>query len=74
MFSKLMIMSFGQPRSGGPRNPTPLLNARALEDVFLLGDVQPAHTTSEKRHMDVFRRWREAIAAPNAAEDGFHNP
>lgn len=73
MFSKLMILSIGHSRSGGLRHPAPLVNARALEDVWLLADGAPEHGGRSGR-VGFFRRWRQAIASPVGAEDGIYNP
>ena len=74
MFSKLMIMSIGRSRNGGLRHPAPLLNARALEDVWLLADGVDGTGAHDRRRLGFFGRWRRAIASPIAGEEGIYNP
>lgn len=74
MFSKLMIMTIGRSRNGGLRNPAPLLNARALEDVWLLADGDLGQGGRDRRRLSFYRRWRQAISSPIAGEEGIYNP
>jgi hypothetical protein len=73
MFSKLMLFSLDRGRIGGLRNPAPLLNARALEDVWLLADGMPARG-SETGRPGLFRRWHQMVTGPVAASDAIYSP
>ena len=73
MFSKLMLFSLAHGRVGGLRHPAPLLNARALEDIWLLADGVPARG-SEARSLGFFRRWHRLVTGPVAASDAIYSP
>ena len=70
MFSKLMIFSLERSRMAWFRRPAPLLNARALEDVWLLADGAPARAS----RIGLYRRWQRMVTAPVAASDAIYSP
>jgi hypothetical protein len=72
MFSKLMIFSLERSRMAWFRRPAPLLNARALEDVWLLADGTPAH--AGRGPIGLYRRWQRMVTAPVAASDAIYSP
>lgn len=81
MFSKLVLFTFGESRLGAFRLPTPILNTRALEDIWLLADGSPAATASEAsagRAQGVaalLGRWRKLVTDhPIAVRDAIYSP
>jgi hypothetical protein len=74
MFSRLMLFSLDQMRIGGLRYPAPLLNARALEDIWLLAEGAPARTGRAPGHRGMFRRWHRMVTEPVAASDAIYSP
>ena len=72
MFSKLMVFSLEPSRMAWFRRPAPLLNARALEDIWLLADGVPARVS--RKPIGLFRRWQQMVTAPVAASDAIYSP
>lgn len=72
MFSKLMVLSLEPGQMAWFRRPAPLLNARALEDVWLMADgVSPR---ASQKPIGWFRRWQQVVAEPIAASDAIYSP
>jgi hypothetical protein len=72
MYSKLMIFTLGPSRTAWFRRPAPLVNARALEDVWLTADAVPPQVSPQR--IGLFRRWQQIIADPVAARDAIYSP
>jgi hypothetical protein len=72
MYSKLMILTLGPSRTAWFRRPGPLLNARALEDVWLMADGVPPGAS--RKPIGWFRRWRQMVSEPVAASDAIYSP
>lgn len=74
MFSKLMLFSLRQVRIGGSRTPAPLLNARALEDVWLQADAASQEAGAARSRDSLFRRWHRMVTGPVATSDAIYSP
>jgi hypothetical protein len=79
MFSKLMLLSLRQSRIRSFKFPAPLLNPRALEDIWLLADgaqIGPDDASAiDATGLRAFLlRWRKTITGPVAASDAIYSP
>ena len=72
MFSKLMVLSLEPSRMACFRRPAPLLNARALEDIWLMAEGAPPQAS--RKPIGWFRRWRQMASEPAAASDAIYSP